>query len=86
MNHKALPQDIEGRVQPSGEAPISHPLLIREEIYFNENGDPVKIVKVFKTSEADATPVSYSQNIMPQNGDDVIDGNPMIFYPWVKVV
>lgn len=83
MQHTDRARDSAGHPQPSDESPLSHPLLISEKLHLNAGKNLVKVEKTYKTSETDATPVVYTQRVIPVDSDETATQS-MTFFPWVK--
>lgn len=80
--HQVSVRDSFGIPLNDSDTPIDHPLLIREEIQRNSNGEVVKISMIFKKSYDDLTEVTYSKSIIPISGNTT-PINVQTIYPWV---
>jgi hypothetical protein len=82
--HRAIPVDQLDQPLSDSHIPMSHPLLVREVIYYNAGGAVVKVSKVMKKSETDPAEVVYSQSFIPRDLDTAASGNPLTIFPWVQ--
>jgi len=76
----ANPTDENGAVNPTGDPAFDHPLLLREDVKKNANGDVVKLIRYFDDGEGGE--VKRAKRIIPPNADETVTETQTV-YPWV---